>query len=92
MLGPWSFATLAPRSPTPAVFATSHFFPTQRIADQPEHRRPEADEEGSAFGVPPFVLADCLGANPEGDAKQDGADREHIEVMTSRPQPVRLRK
>jgi hypothetical protein len=83
---------LAQRSPTPAAFATSKFFPTQRLADQPEHRRPEANEEGSAFRVPPFVLADGLCANPEDDAKQDGPDREHIEVMTSRPQPARFRK
>jgi hypothetical protein len=83
---------LARRSPTPAASPLSQFLPTQRIADQPEHRRPEADEEGSAFGVSPFVLADGLGANPEGDAKQDGTDREHMEVMTSRPQPARFRK
>jgi hypothetical protein len=80
------------RSPTPAASISSLFFPAQCLADQPEHRRPEADEESSAFRVPPFVLADGLGANPEGDAKQDGADRERMEVMAPRLQPARFRK
>lgn len=66
--------TLPQHSLTPAASTTSLFFPTQRLADQPKHRRPEADEDSSAFRIPPFVLADGLGANPEDDAKQDGPE------------------
>jgi hypothetical protein len=39
------------------------------VADQPEHRGPQPDEEGAALGVPALVLIDGLGADPQPDAK-----------------------
>jgi hypothetical protein len=43
----------------------------ERVADEPEHRWPEADEEGAAFGVAAFVLIDGFRTDPEADAEAD---------------------
>jgi hypothetical protein len=65
----------SPKLPlTPAASTPSQFVSTQRFANQPEHWRPQADEQSSAFRVSPFVLADGLGTDPEDDAEQDGPD------------------
>jgi hypothetical protein len=59
----------------------------QAFADQPEHRRPETDEEGAPFGIRTFVLADRLGPDPEDDAAHDRSDRETEEVVASKTEP-----
>jgi hypothetical protein len=38
--------------------------PLERVSEQVEGGRPEANEDGAALGVPPLVLVDRLGANP----------------------------
>ena len=74
--------TRLPPPPSSALaFAAAH-----RVSDQPEHRGPEADEEGSAFGVGAFVLADRLGSEPEGDAEEDRSEGEAVEVVAPRSQ------
>ena len=49
------------------------------VADQPEHRGPEPDEQGAALGVAALFLRHGLGADPEADAEADGAQRRGVE-------------
>src|SRR4029078_7109934 len=51
-----------------------------RVAYQPEHRRPEADEQRSPLGVSPLLLVDGLRADPERDAEVDRRERACLEV------------
>jgi hypothetical protein len=57
----------------------------QRVPDEPEHRRPEADEERAALGVPAFLLVDGLGADPQRDAQADARERRGVRVPASQP-------
>src|SRR5690349_24724978 len=52
----------------------------QRVADQPDHRRPEADEQCPALGVAALVLIDRLGADPEADAQADAGHRRDLHL------------
>jgi hypothetical protein len=40
------------------------FLALERVADQPDRRRPQADEQRAAFGVAALVLVDGLGSDP----------------------------
>ena len=51
-----------------------------RVAYQPEHGRPEADEQGSPLRVSSLLLVNCLRADPERDAEVDRRERGHLEV------------
>src|SRR5512132_3390764 len=53
------------------------------VADQPEHRGPEADEQGPAFGVVAVVLVDGLGPDPEAEAEGDRAERRRLQVRAA---------
>jgi len=50
---------------------TDGFLASQAVADEPEHRRPEPDEQGSALSVSALVLTDRLSADPKAHAKPD---------------------
>jgi hypothetical protein len=52
----------------------------QRVADLPERRRPETDEQSAPFSVAAFVLVDRLGTDPEADAEADRAQRERVKM------------
>src|ERR1043166_7496246 len=52
----------------------------QGVADLPERRRPEADEERAPLGVAALVLVDRLGADPEADAQSDRSERERVKM------------
>jgi hypothetical protein len=39
--------------------------PVETVPHEPEHGRPEADEQGTALGVAALVLPDRLRADPE---------------------------
>lgn len=43
----------------------------ERVADEPEHRRPQAYEQGATFSVAPFFLVDGLRPYPERYAEHD---------------------
>jgi hypothetical protein len=45
-----------------------------RLPDEPEHGRPEPDEQGPSFGISALVLSECLGANPKTDAQSYRAE------------------
>src|SRR4051812_42481905 len=47
----------------------------ERVADRPERRRPEADEDRAPFRVSTLVLVDRLGADPEADAETHRPER-----------------
>lgn len=63
----------------------------ERLADQVDRRRPEADEQRAAFRVPAFILVHRLGPDPEGDAQAHGAHRREVQVPPAHPDPVQLR-
>ena len=46
----------------------------------PEHRGPEADEQGPALGIVAVVLVDRLGPDPEAEAEGDRAERRRLQV------------
>ena len=52
----------------------------ERVSDQPDRWRPQADEQRSALGVTALVLIDGLGADPQNDAQSDGTEREALHV------------
>jgi len=49
------------------------------VAEQPEHGRPQADEQGAPLGVPALLLGDGLRADPQRDAEDDPAERGAVE-------------
>src|SRR5215218_9416193 len=63
--------------------------PFDRIADQPEHRRPEPDEERTALGIATLLLVHRLGADPERDAQPDRAERDDVEVPSTHSGPLK---
>src|SRR3954471_12690841 len=67
-------------SPAAAVVALGA---AQRIADEPERRRPQPDEQGAALGVAALVLVDGLRADPQRDAQSDGAHRDELQVVAA---------
>src|SRR5215207_1321256 len=54
-----------------------------RVADEPEHRRPQPHEQGPALGVAALVLVDRLGTLPEGDAQLDAGERRRVQHPAS---------
>lgn len=57
----------------------------KRVADEPEHWGPEADEQGAAFGVAALVLVDGFGADPQRDAEPYGSEGEALHVPGPQP-------
>src|SRR6185437_2110426 len=57
----------------------------QRVADEPEHRRPEADEQGPALSVATLVLVDGLGPDPQPDAQAYRPERRRVQVRAAHP-------
>jgi hypothetical protein len=55
----------------------------ERVADQVERRRPETDEQRAPFRVPPLLLVNRLGPNPQDYAEADGRERSDVEVPAS---------
>jgi hypothetical protein len=60
----------------------------ERVAHQPEHGRPEADEERAALGVSALALIVGLRAYPEADAEADRGHRGQMEVPAAQPDPM----
>jgi hypothetical protein len=56
---------------------------SERVSDQPEHGRPQSNEECPALRIAPFVLTYRLCAHPEGDANPDAADGKRVEMLAS---------
>ena len=57
----------------------------ERVADEPEHRRPQAHEQGAPLGVAALVLVDGLGADPQSDAEIDARERGCVVVPVTQP-------
>src|SRR3954470_14104989 len=55
------------------------FVALEAVADQPEHRRPQADEQRAPLRVAALVLIDRLGADPQRDAEPDAPERGGVE-------------
>ena len=60
------------------------------VADQPEHRRPETDEQRPALGVVAVVLVDRLGPGPEAETEGDRPERRRLQVRA--PQAGRVQR
>src|SRR5215210_1539975 len=63
--------------------------PVDRIAYQPEHRRPEPYEERTALGIAALLLVHCLRADPERDAQPDRAERDDVEMPSTHAHPLK---
>jgi hypothetical protein len=50
------------------------FLALKGVADQPDQRWPQANEQGPALGVAALVLVDRLGADPQRDAEPNGTE------------------
>jgi hypothetical protein len=50
------------------------FLALEGVADQPDQRWPQANEQGPALGVAALVLVDRLGADPQRDAEPNGTE------------------
>jgi hypothetical protein len=59
------------------------FLALEGVADQPDQRWPQANEQGPALGVAALVLVDRLGADPQRDAEPNGTEREVLHVPGS---------
>jgi len=70
--------------PEPAGSSPSPLLAPERVSDQPEHGRPQSNEECPALRIAPFILAYRLCAHPEDDAKPDAAHGKRIEMVASR--------
>jgi hypothetical protein len=55
----------------------------ERIADEPQHRRPQPNEERAALGVSALALIVCLGPDPQADAQKYRPDRHQMQLPTS---------
>ncbi len=72
----------------PWEWASALLAACERVPDQPEHRRPEADEERSPLRIAPLVLVDRLCTDPEADAEADRAERRGLELPGAKPEPM----
>jgi hypothetical protein len=63
----------------------------ERLADQPQGRRPKPDEEGASLGIPALVLVDGLRPDPEDDAETDRSERGGVELPGTGPTALRPR-
>jgi hypothetical protein len=55
----------------------------ERIAEKPQHRWPQPNEERAALGISPLALIVCLGPDPQADAEKHGPDRHQMQLPTS---------
>jgi hypothetical protein len=55
----------------------------EAVTYEPEHRRPQADEQRAALGVATFVLSDRLRADPKHDAESNGPERARMEMLAT---------
>jgi hypothetical protein len=62
--GPLPRETFSPHEGVTAPQAQYLFVILERIPDEPQHRRPQANEQGPALGVSPLLLIHCLGPYP----------------------------
>lgn len=60
----------------------------ERVAEQMEGGRPQANENGAALGISPRILVDRLGANPQAQAKADRPQRKGVQVLASQADAV----
>src|SRR5680860_1056632 len=54
--------------------------------DEPEHRRPQAHEQGTSLGVAALVLVDGLGADPQRAADEDRSQRADVGMLAAESQ------
>jgi hypothetical protein len=54
--------------------------PLEDVTDEPEHRRPQPDEEGAALSISSFVLIYGLRPDPQAYAQNDRAERGELHV------------
>jgi hypothetical protein len=59
------------------------------VADQPEHRRPEADEYRAAFSVVALELIHRFRADPERQTQTDAAERQAVEMPSTQARLVK---
>ena len=59
----------------------------ERLSNQPEHGRPQADKESSSLCIAALVLIDCLSTDPEADAKADRSHRKALQVPLPQATP-----
>src|SRR5215217_2523746 len=64
-----------PPRPEPLLFVAIN-----RVADEPEHGRPQSNKESAAFGVAALLLIDRLRADPQSYAKAHRGKRCGVEV------------
>ncbi len=57
----------------------------ERLAEQPQQRRPKAHEQRPAFGVTALTLIVGLGSDPEADTQGNGRRRTQMQVPASQP-------
>src|SRR5919202_1274888 len=72
-------------SPRPAAAV---LLALDRITDEPEHRRPQPDEQRPALRVAALVLIDGLGADPQADAQADRPEPDGVEVPAAQARVV----
>jgi hypothetical protein len=60
----------------------------ERIAHQPQCRRPEAHEKSPSLSIAALRLIDGLSAKPENDAEGDCGDREGVQVPAPDTDPT----
>jgi len=58
------------------------------VADQPERRRPQADEQRAALGAAALVLADRLRPDPQADAQRDRTQGHELQVPAAQADAV----
>src|SRR5919206_484346 len=61
----------------------------ERVADEPEHRRPQPDEQRPALGVPALLLVDGLRPDPERDAEAYARGGRRLQVPAAQPGAVK---
>jgi hypothetical protein len=66
--GPYHGETFGPTKESIAPQAEKLFVILERIPNEPQHRRPEADEQCPTLGVSPLFLIHRLGPYPQSDA------------------------
>src|ERR1044072_7827444 len=72
-----------PMEPAGSGPTPSPLLAPERISNQPEHRRPQPNEECPALRIATFVLAYPLCTHPEDDAKPDASHGKRIEMLAS---------
>jgi len=60
----------------------------EAVADEPEHRPPQADEERAPLGVAALVVGNGLAADPEPDAQADRRERSDVQASAAEARPA----